>query len=127
MEYLTHIFIEGDICDQKIVVDPNKDTLSVINHLSIYKLRPLDVENISQFLDSPASKSLTSDQESDIAILKDQPSPEFAYSAKLASTFQSSREELEFNFGRRVTIRKPSEGNKPDPNIYLEITGLFSS
>ena len=109
--------------DQKIVVDPNKDALSVINHLSIYKLRPLDVENISQFLDSPASKSLTSDQESDIAIVKDQPSPEFAYSAKLASTFQSSREELEFNFGRRVTIRKPSEGNKPDPNIYLEITG----
>ena len=30
---------------------------------------------------------------------------------------------MEFNFGRRVTIRKPSEGNKPDPNIYLEITG----
>ena len=30
---------------------------------------------------------------------------------------------MEFNFGRRVTIRKPSEDNTPNPNIYFEITG----
>ena len=109
--------------DQKVIVDPNKDTLSILNHISIYKLRPLAMERASEVSDSPASKTLSNEQAVNIAILKDEPSPDFSFSARLESTFQSSREELEFNFGRRVTIRKPSEDNTPNPNIYLEITG----
>ena len=134
--FFSLFFVLGNIKERTIPINKAIDGLPKQGNYKVIILLPYgahakqgkmsktpDVENISQFLDSPASKSLTSDQESDIAIVKDQPSPEFAYSAKLASTFQSSREEVEFNFGRRVTIRKPSEGNKPDPNIYLEITG----
>jgi len=109
--------------DQVVVIDDTIQRTSLLNSLDIYKLIPLNAEspNVGNI---GASKEIGSP--GNIAIVKNESSPRFSFQARINSTHQSSLEESNFNFRKRITIREVSSSqnpNQPNPNIYLELTG----